>query len=48
MKALGFEKEFVIVLEIESEHRFVIETLFVDTRTEERKELPFLKLLFLR
>ena len=42
MTALGFTKEFVIVLDVRSEDRFRIETLFIDTRTPERTEMPFM------
>ena len=42
MEAMGFEKEFAIVLTIESPRRFGIEILFIDTRTPERREISFL------
>ena len=42
MTALGFTKEFVIVLDVRSPKRFSIETLFIDTRTPERTEMPFM------
>lgn len=42
MESMGFEKEFAIVLTIESPGRFEIEILFIDTRTPERREISFL------
>ena len=44
MTSMGLEKEFVIVVEFESPDRFSIGTLFIDTRTPERNEVPFLRL----
>jgi tetratricopeptide (TPR) repeat protein len=48
MTALGFEKEFALVVDFLSEDRFAIETRFIDTRTAARNELPFLYLSFQR
>ena len=42
LRAGGYQSEFVIVLDLLSEHRLRIETLLVDTRTAERNEIPFL------
>ena len=39
MTAMGFEKEFVIVLDIQSEDRISIETYYIDTRTPECSEM---------
>ena len=39
LTAMGFEKEFVIVLDIQSEDRISIETYYIDTRTPERTEM---------
>lgn len=39
MTAMGFEKEFVIVLDVPSENRVSIETYYIDTRTPERSEM---------
>ena len=42
MAAMGIEKEFAIVLDLTEENRVVIETLFIDNRTEARAEIPFM------
>ena len=41
MRAMGLDKEFVIVLNIQSGDRVTIETRFIDTRTPERREMSF-------
>ena len=40
MTAMGFDKEFIIALHLKSADRIVIETIFIDTRTEARTEIP--------
>lgn len=40
MRALGLDKEFVIVLNVRSDDRVSIKTLFIDTRTPARTERP--------
>ncbi len=42
MASMGYEKEFAIVLYLHEPDRIEIETLFIDTRTPERNELPFM------
>ena len=42
MTSMGLDKEFVIAFDFQAADRLVLETLFIDTRTPERKELPFL------
>ena len=41
MSAMGFEKEFAIALTLHSDTHVTLETIFIDTRTPERKEIPF-------
>ena len=48
MTAMGFEKEFVIVLRWYSDNRIGIETLFIDTRTPARTEMPFIEFVLER
>lgn len=48
MTALGYVKEFVIVLDVRGSDRFDVETRFIDNRTPERKELTFITLRFTR
>ena len=47
MAQMGFEKEFVIVLHLRDDG-FALETVFIDTRTAARNELPFIKFEFRR
>ena len=42
MASMGYEKEFAIVLHLHGPDHVEIETLFIDTRTPERNELPFM------
>ena len=42
MASMGLEKEFVIVLDVTGPEQARIETWFIDTRTPERREMPFL------
>ncbi len=42
MRSMGLDKEFVIVLDVQSDGKVLIETLLVDTRTPDRNEMPFL------
>ncbi len=42
MQSMGLDKEFVIILHPRAPDRIDIETRYVDTRTPERRELPFL------
>ena len=42
MRSMGLDKEFVIVLDVQSDDNVLIETLLVDTRTPDRNEMPFL------
>ncbi len=44
MKAMGLDKEFVFVVNMESPDRFSIETRFIDTRTSAREEHSFMTL----
>jgi hypothetical protein len=48
MKAMGFTKEFVHVLDFKSPDEFVIEVHFIDTRTAERKEFKAMDYVFQR
>ncbi len=48
MKAMGLDKEFAFVVNMESPDRFSIETRFIDTRTEAREEHLFMTLEFAR
>lgn len=48
MKAMGFTKEFVHVVDFKSADEFVIEVRFIDTRTAERKEMKFMTYSFVR
>jgi len=48
MKSLGYEKEFAHVIDLSDPDRLVIEVLFIDTRTEERKEQKAMELVFTR
>ena len=48
MKAMGLDKEFAFVVNMESPDRFSIETRFIDTRTEAREEHLFMTLEFNR
>jgi hypothetical protein len=43
MRSLGFTKEFVIELHVPADDRVAIETRFIDTRTDARTEMPFLR-----
>ena len=40
MRSMGLDKEFVIVLDVASEDQMSIETLYGDTRTPARNEMP--------
>ena len=42
MLSMGFEKEFAIALHLVADDHIAIETIFIDTRTPERTEMPFL------
>lgn len=48
MKAMGYKKEFVHVLDIRGENEFSVEVWFVDTRTEKRRETKFMEHNFKR
>jgi len=48
MKAMGFVKEFVHVVDFKSADEFSIEVRFIDTRTPERKEIKFMTYRFAR
>ncbi len=48
MKAMGLDKEFAFVVNMESPDRFSIETRFIDTRTQAREEHLFMTLEFMR
>lgn len=48
MKAMGFTKEFVHVVDFKSADEFTIEVRFIDTRTPERKEMKFMTYSFTR
>jgi hypothetical protein len=48
MKAMGFTKEFVHVLELRSADEFAIEVWFVDTRNAARREFKYMDYVFKR
>jgi hypothetical protein len=48
MKAMGYTKEFVHIVDFNSPDEFVIEVWFVDTRTAERREFKFMDYTFKR
>ena len=48
MKALGFEKEFAHVLDLSGKDSFSIKVLYIDNRTDERKEIEALEFKFER
>ena len=48
MKSLGYEKEFAHVVDLSDTNRLVIEVLYVDTRTKERKEQKAMEFVFTR
>jgi hypothetical protein len=48
MKAMGFTKEFVHVLDLRGPDEFAIEIHFIDTRTPERREIKFMEYVFTR
>ena len=48
MKAMGFEKEFAHVLELSADDAFSIKVLYIDNRTDERKEVEALEFKFER
>jgi hypothetical protein len=48
MKAMGYTKEFVHVVDFRTPDEFVIEVWFVDTRTAERREFKFMDYTFKR
>ncbi len=48
MKAMGLDKEFAFVVNMESPDRLSIETRFIDTRTQAREEHSFMTLEFMR
>ncbi len=48
MKAMGLDKEFAFVVNMELPDRFSIETRFIDTRTQAREEHLFMTLEFNR
>jgi hypothetical protein len=48
MKAMGLTKEFVHVLHLRNRTEFALEIWFVDTRTQERKEIKFMEYRFRR
>lgn len=48
MRSMGLDKEYVIELRLHSSDRFDLETRLIDTRTPERREIPFLKLELIR
>ena len=48
MKAMGLDKEFAFVVNMESPDRLSIETRFIDTRTQAREEHSFMMLEFMR
>ena len=41
MREMGLDKEYVIVLDIHSPDHISLETIWLDTRTPERTEIPF-------
>lgn len=48
MKKMGYEKEFGYTCNFESENKFVIEIIFIDTRTDARNEIKFMVYKFSR
>lgn len=48
MKAMGYTKEFVHVLDLRKPDEFVVEVWFVDTRTPARKEFKYMEYAFKR
>ncbi len=48
MKAMGFTKEFVHVLDLRSADEFAVEVWFVDTRTPARREFKYMDYSFKR
>jgi len=48
MKALGYTKEFLHVIEFKAPDEFVLEVWFVDTRTAARREFKFMDYTFRR
>jgi hypothetical protein len=48
MKAMGFTKEFVHVIDFKNPDEFSIEVWFIDTRTAERKEIKAMDYSFRR
>jgi|GEM_PF-2293107 len=48
MKKMGLKKEFLHVLDLRNPDKLTIEVLFLDTRTEKRKEMPGMKFIFTR
>jgi len=48
MKKMGYEKEFGYICNFESENQFVIEIIFIDTRTDTRNEIKFMVYKFSR
>jgi hypothetical protein len=48
MKALGFTKEFVHVMDLRSDDEFAVEVWIVDTRTPARKEMKYMEYVFKR
>ena len=41
MRSMGLDKEYIIVLDVHSPDHISLETIFIDTRTPERNEMPF-------
>ena len=48
MAAMGFEKVFVFALDLDPEGGWAVQTRFVDTRTPERVEQPFMTMRMVR
>jgi hypothetical protein len=48
MKAMGFTKEFVHVLDLRSKDEYAVEVWFVDTRNAARREFKFMDYVFKR
>lgn len=48
MKAMGYTKEFVHVLDLRDADEYAIQVWFVDTRTPERREFKFMEYTFKR
>ena len=48
MLKMGLKKEFLHVLDLRNPDKLTIEVLFLDTRTEKRKEMPGMKFIFTR